>query len=132
MLEDSQILVVDNGSGVTKAGFSGEDAPRSIFPSIVGRPKNLNVLIGVECKDEYLGDVAQQKRGLLKISNPIERGIVKDWDLMEKIWNHTFYVELRVSPDEHPVLLTEAPLSARSTREKIAEIMFETFKVPAL
>jgi actin len=132
MLEDSQTLVVDNGSGVTKAGFSGEDAPRSIFPSIVGRPKNLNVLIGVECKDEYLGDVAQQNRGLLKISNPIERGIVKDWDLMEKIWNHTFYVELRVSPDEHPVLLTEAPLSARSTREKIAEIMFETFKVPAL
>jgi actin-related protein len=59
MAEDNQILVVDNGSGVVKAGFSGEDAPRSIFPSIVGRPKNLNVLIGVECKDEYLGDEAQ-------------------------------------------------------------------------
>ena len=58
MAEDNQILVVDNGSGVVKAGFSGEDAPRCIFPSIVGRPKNLNVLIGVECKDEYLGDEA--------------------------------------------------------------------------
>ena len=91
MAEDNQILVVDNGSGVVKAGFSGEDAPRSIFPSIVGRPKNLNVLIGVECKDEYLGDEAQQKRGILKISYPIEHGIVKDWDDMEKIWNHTFY-----------------------------------------
>jgi actin-related protein len=59
MAEDNQILVIDNGSGVVKAGFSGEDAPRSIFPSIIGRPKNLNVLIGVECKDEYLGDEAQ-------------------------------------------------------------------------
>jgi actin, other eukaryote len=106
MAEDNQILVIDTGSGVVKAGFSGEDAPRSIFPSIVGRPKNLNVLIGVESKDEYLGDEAQQKRGILKISNPIEHAIIKDFDDMEKIWNHTFYVELRVSPDEHPVLLT--------------------------
>ncbi len=58
MAEDSQILVIDSGSGVIKAGFSGEDAPRSIFSSIIGRPKNLNVLIGVECKDEYIGDEA--------------------------------------------------------------------------
>ncbi len=62
----------------------------------------------------------------------MQRGFVKDWDDMEKILNHTFFVELGVSPEEHPVLLTEAPLSARSTREKIAEIMFETFKVPSL
>ncbi len=58
MAEDDQILVIDTGTGFVKAGFSGEDAPRSIFPSIVGRPKNLNALIGVECKDEYIGDEA--------------------------------------------------------------------------
>ena len=59
MAEDQQILVVDNGSGVMKAGFSGEDAPRAVFPTIVGRPKNQSVLVGVETKDKYLGDEAQ-------------------------------------------------------------------------
>ena len=33
-----QALVVDNGSGMRKAGFAGDDAPRAVFPSIVGRP----------------------------------------------------------------------------------------------
>jgi actin, other eukaryote len=58
MSEEQQTVVIDNGSGVVKAGFSGEDAPRAIFPSIVGRPKNISALIGVEAKDEYLGDEA--------------------------------------------------------------------------
>ena len=33
-------LVVDNGSGMCKAGFAGDDAPRAVFPSIVGRPRH--------------------------------------------------------------------------------------------
>lgn len=59
MAEDLKVLVVDNGSGVVKAGFSGEDAPRAIFPSIIGRPKTAQALIGVDSKSEYLGDEAQ-------------------------------------------------------------------------
>ena len=58
MIDEIQNCVIDNGSGVVKAGFSGEDAPRAIFPSIVGRPKNPGVIIGVEAKDEYIGDEA--------------------------------------------------------------------------
>ena len=58
-------------------------------------------------RDVYVGEEAQSKKGVLSIKYPIEHGIVLNWDYMTKIWHHCFYNELRVTPSDHPCLLTE-------------------------
>lgn len=125
-------VVIDVGSGNCKAGFAGEEGPSCWFPSIVGRPKTANVMQGSGEKDVFIGDEAQAKRGILKITYPLEHGIVQDWDDMERIWHHTFYNALRVQPTEQAVLLTEAALNPKVNRERMTQIMFEVFYTPAL
>lgn len=67
---------------------------------------------------------------MLSITHPIERGVITDWEAMEKVWHHTFLEELRVSPETHPVFLTDSPLSRRAHRQQMTQIMLETFNVP--
>lgn len=127
----NQPVVIDNGTGVIKAGFAGAEAPKLVFPAFVGRPKHNRVMAGAAEGDIFVGPKAGELRGILKLNYPTRSGIINDWKDMEHIWNYT-YNELNVEQDQHPVLLTEAPLNPRSNRGIAAEVFFETFNVPAL
>merc|ERR1712188_154438 len=123
--EEKPAVVVDNGSGMMKAGCSGEDAPKVTFSSVVGYPKQKTALVGTD-KDYYIGEEAQQKRGILLLKYPLEHGIVQNWDDMEKVWRHTFDDELRLHEHMSIDILREYGIKvpegriATSTAEAVA------------
>jgi centractin len=134
-MADNQPVVIDNGTGVLKAGLAGGDKPKVVFRSCVGRIKHERVMPGgaLEGGDVFIGSKAEEHRGALKLSYPVENGIVQNWNDMEKIWNYIYTKDnLDVTMEDHAVLLTEAPLNPVSNREKAAEIFFEGLNVPAL
>jgi len=125
-------FILDNGSYMMKAGFVGDDSPRAVFPNVCGIPK-INPSLGMfGIKEKYVGDEAVSKRGLLKCSRPIHNGQIEDWDKMEAVWKHTFDNELRMDPEDHPVILTTSPLTSDENKQKTAQIMFENFSVRKL
>ena len=58
MEEEVTAVVIDNGSGMCKSGFAGDDAPRAVFPTVVGRPKMPGIMVGLDQKEVYVGDEA--------------------------------------------------------------------------
>jgi actin, other eukaryote len=113
-------IVFDNGSGIFKAGFSEEELPKIIFPTIVGKNNEKEYYIGYNTTKD------------LSKSYPIQKGIITNWEEMENIWNHTFKNELKVESNENPLLLTEVPFNPKPNREKMTEIFFETFSIPLM
>lgn len=102
MASDKHALVIDNGSDTIKAGFSCKNQPQVIIPSLVGqpRPKFLNhITFNPNLKDRYVGNEAQVNRDILEISHPIENGLIKQWDDMEKVWKIYSNLIIRLQTD---------------------------------
>ncbi|KAG8542592.1 hypothetical protein GDO81_026450 [Engystomops pustulosus] len=129
---DLPAVIFDNGSGLCKAGVAGDLFPKTVFTSVVGRSQVTPPMVGVGQKECYIGEEAQARRGVLSLTYPVERGMITSWDDIEKIWTHVYDRELHLTASDHPVLLTEVPLSPLQNREKAAEIMFELFNVPGM
>lgn len=122
-------LVIDCGSSSIKAGFAGDEEPKVVFRTLLGQPK---LLLKAQGDSTFIGEDAMARKDILSLRYPIQRGFVTDWDDMEKLFFHLFYDQMKVAPEEHAVLLTEALLNPRGNREKMAEIMFEIGNVPGL
>lgn len=125
---ETQILVVDSGSDTCKAGVSGESAPRVEYHTIV-HPKRNNIKSTVI--DFTVEGISHTNDELRNYLNPIENGIITNFDVMEKIWSYTFFNMLNKNPEEHPVIITESPFNPKEKREKTTTIIFETFNIPS-
>ncbi|KAB1266449.1 Actin-1 [Camelus dromedarius] len=108
MEEEIAALVIDNGSGMCKAGFAGDDAPRAVFPSIVGRPRHQGVMVGMGQKDSYVGE-RPRASAHPDPQYPIEHGIVPTGTDMRRSGTTPFTTSCAWPRAEHPVLLTEPP-----------------------
>lgn len=143
----NQPVVIDNGSGNLKAGFAGEEKPKSYASAIVGRPKYQKIMVGsmdssttgtttgtvlTSSSSTFVGNSAQNNRGLLRLTYPIEHGIVTNWEDMELLWQSTYTQDLKTNSEDHPLLITEAPLNPRANRDKMCQLLFEQFNVPCL
>lgn len=124
------VVVIDNGSGSSRSGFAGEDAPRSIFPSVVGGHKEGMTHFIATNSGSFVGDQAVSLSKVLSLRHPIERGVVTDWDAMATILHYVFETELKTKSEDMKVLMTDTILNPAGNREKMTEVMMETFHVP--
>ena len=133
MAEDSKLeeytVIIDIGEATVKVGFAGEEKPTSIFPTIIGTPKFQHVMqTEGGSKDLYVGNDAMTKRGVMKISHPISRGTIMDWDAYYSILTHIFYNELRIDPEQANILYAENCMTTPETKQFIARVFLETYK----
>ena len=125
-------IVVDVGSFSVKAGFCGDDSsPHHVLPNVLGRERKNPVTMQswMNCS-VWVGDEAMARRGILELTKPVVDGVVQNFDDWERVLQHMLRYVLRVAPEEHPVLITTS--ENETQREKMCQIAFETFNVPAL
>lgn len=128
--DEDVVVIIDNGSGMAKAGLSCDEAPRAVFPEVVGKPRK--AWRNFVEKEFFYGDEVSEARNKLAVSYPLENGIIENFEHMELLWEYTFFERLKVNPSKHGVLLTEPPYNPKPNRERMVEIMFEAFGVPSL
>ncbi|MED6143791.1 Actin-like 6A [Stylosanthes scabra] len=150
--DEVSAIVIDLGSHTCKAGYAGEDAPKAVFPSVVGAidqmdideadngEKNSESAADAKNNDKpkgkrklYVGSQSLgYRRDHMEVLSPLKDGIVADWDIVDNIWDHAFRECLLIDPKEHPMLLAEPSSNTQQQRERAAELMFEKYKAPAL
>ena len=119
------IFILENGSYSIKAGFSGDDEPKSIIRNIIGRDINdpyRKVFVG---KDTINNEN-------LQLSYPIQRGLYTNINDLEHLYNEIIYNQLKIDPKDFSLLISESILNNKDKRQKILQLIFETFQFPSL
>ncbi|KAL1140768.1 hypothetical protein AAG570_000698 [Ranatra chinensis] len=140
-------LVFDMGHHSLRVGYAQEDSPKAEIPALVGtvhdpeiKPDPSNVSTGSNSNSnsnapstKYYIDttlLSVARKGM-EVSSYMKDGMIEDWDLFEKVLDYTYAKCIQSDSEYHPVLMSEAPWNARAKREKLTELMFEKYNVPA-
>lgn len=121
---EGQPIVLDNGSGTVKVGFAGECEPRVVHDNIFTALRASRHLPGGE-------DFAKALQANTARFPVMDHGIVSQWEGLLEVISASME-EMKVEPERHPVLLTEAPLNPTVHRELLVERLFEELRVPSL
>ncbi|KAI9282209.1 actin family [Sporodiniella umbellata] len=115
-------VILDMGSCSTRVGFAGEDIPKVTVPTSYG-------VLG---SDRLVGDTQLNTwRSNVEIKNPMQNGLIQDWDAVEQLWHSLFHDQLAIQTSEYPLLCTEPAWNSQENREKLMEFAFEKFDFPA-
>ncbi|KAM5297740.1 actin-like protein 7A [Glossophaga mutica] len=128
----TKAVVVDLGTGYCKCGFAGLPKPSHKISSTVGKPYMETAKTGDNRKETFVGQELLNSEARLRLINPLQHGIIVDWDSVQAIWEYLFQQEMKIAPEEHAVLVSDPPLSPHTNRERYAEMLFETFGTPAM
>ncbi|KAF8164971.1 actin-related protein Arp4p [Crassisporium funariophilum] len=146
--DEVSALVIDIGTSSLRAGYAGDDTPKAIIPTSYGyHPASADpaILDDVVMFNENAEEAEKPKfakihigqsgpsiwREGMEIGNPLLEGLIQDFNLVKPLVDHALAKVMRCNPSEHPILVTEPTWNTPAHRERMAEIMFEEFNVPA-
>jgi len=123
-------VITNNGSSFTRAGFAGQKKPKLVLRTVSLHPcragTRWETLQHPTTAGSMAGFPAEPR------TYPLRHSIIEDWDGMENLWSHLFFCGLKALAEEQPVLMADSPSCPSTNREKVAEVLFESFQVPAL
>ena len=126
---DKNCLIVDCGSGYCKAGYSGYIEPTVTLPTAVWHPQSNNMITKDDKSNLLFGKQALEAENGVLI-HPIQKTKIIEWDDFELYLDNLFTNELKIKPEEYGIFMTEPPLTLKSSRERLTEILFEKFNTP--
>ncbi|XP_046484691.1 actin-like protein 6B isoform X2 [Neodiprion pinetum] len=143
-------LVFDLGHHSLRVGYAQEDTPKAEIPAVVGVGEDpgattatKNDAMDIDDKkpdgnitqsgSKYYVDttILHVPRKGMEVASYMKDGMIEDWDHFEKILDYTYAKVIQSDAEYHPVLFSESPWNVRSKREKLTELMFEKYNVPA-
>lgn len=126
-MTEMKTIVIDNGTDTVKAGFAGAKKPHFVIPTIVGTAKENVDLVGIKNKSYFIGNEAIAKSNMLNLVNPIENGVIQNWEFQTELWYELFANQFHCPLEDICVLTGEKPTAISANKAKMAQILFEKF-----